>query len=134
MLCSREEGYPRSSPLLPTASDERLGPEAWEQGPNRILVSCSSSHRTLPETKSTAATEGLAKVGVRAALSFAFAFLKRAWRSGEDSDLCTEVLQEAYEILHGLPVALLFDSTSVSSVWLDVVDRSMLFLSEVCRG
>ena len=71
---------------------------------------------------------------MRAALSFAFAFLKRAWRSREDSDLCTEVLQEAYEILHGLLVALLFDSTSVSSVWLDVVDRSMLFLSEVCRG
>ena len=37
------------------------------------------------------ATSGLAKVGARAALSFAFAFLKRAWRSGEDSDLCTEV-------------------------------------------
>ena len=71
---------------------------------------------------------------MRAALSFAFAFLKRAWRSGEDSDLCTEVLQEAYEILHELPVALLFDSTSVSNVWLDVVDRSMLFLSDVCQG
>lgn len=91
-------------------------------------------HRTPPEIKSSAATEGLAKVGARAALSFAFAFLKRAWRSGEDSDLCSEVLQEAYEILRGLPVALLFDSTSVSSIWLDVVDRSVLFLAEVCRG
>ena len=30
------------------------------------------------------ATLGLARVGSRAALSFAFAFLRRAWRSGED--------------------------------------------------
>jgi len=87
-----------------------------------------------PKSRAVPATEGLAKVGARAALSFAFAFLKRAWRSGEDSDLCSEVLQEAYEILRGLPVALLFDSTSVSSIWLDVVDRSVLFLAEVCRG
>ena len=39
------------------------------------------------------ATLGLARVGSRAALNFAFAFLRRAWRSGEDSDLCTELLQ-----------------------------------------
>lgn len=38
-------------------------------------------------------TLGLARVGSRAALNFAFAFLRRAWRSGEDSDLCTELLQ-----------------------------------------
>ena len=30
------------------------------------------------------ATLGLARVGSRTALSFAFAFLRRAWRSGED--------------------------------------------------
>lgn len=39
------------------------------------------------------ATLGLARVGSRAALNFAFAFLRRAWRSGEDADLCTELLQ-----------------------------------------
>ncbi|KAK0062235.1 E3 ubiquitin-protein ligase HERC2 [Biomphalaria pfeifferi] len=39
------------------------------------------------------ATYGLARVGSRAALSFAFAFLRRAWRSGEDADLCGELLQ-----------------------------------------
>lgn len=77
---------------------------------------------------------GLAKVGARTALSFAFAFLKRAWRSGEDRDLCSDVLHEALDILQELPVALLFDSSSVSEVWLDVVDRTMKFLSEVCRG
>ena len=80
------------------------------------------------------ATSGLARVGARAALSFAFAFLKRAWRSGEDSDLCTEVLQEALGILQEMPVALMFDSAAVSEVWLDVVDRTMKFLTDVCRG
>lgn len=37
--------------------------------------------------------QGLARLGSRAALSFAFAFLRRAWRNGEDSDLCTDLLQ-----------------------------------------
>ena len=50
------------------------------------------------------ATVGLARVGSRAALSFAFAFLRRAWRSGEDADLCSELLQ----------VAILDDVHSVS--------------------
>ena len=86
------------------------------------------------ESPSNIATSGLAKVGARAALSFAFAFLKRAWRSGEDSDLCTEVLQEALGILQEMPVALLFDTEVVSGVWIDVVDRTMKFLTDVCRG
>lgn len=72
-------------------------------------------------------------MGARAALSFAFAFLRRAWRSGEDSDLCTEVLGEALEILQGLSVALLFDATAISPVWLEVVDRTMRFLMDVQR-
>lgn len=86
------------------------------------------------ESPGNLATWGLAKVGARAALSFAFAFLKRAWRSGEDSDLCTDVLQEALGILQELPVCLLFDTGAVSEVWIDVVDRAMKFLTDVCRG
>lgn len=85
------------------------------------------------ETDSNA-TEGLAKVGARTALSFAFAFLKRAWRSGEDSDLCTEVLQQSLEVLQELPIPSLFNGPSVSNVWLEVVDRSMEFLKTVCLG
>ena len=41
----------------------------------------------------TTAAQGLARLGSRTALSFAFAFLRRAWRSGEDSDLCSDLLQ-----------------------------------------
>ena len=77
---------------------------------------------------------GLAHVGSRAALSFAFAFLRRAWRSGEDADLCTELLQESLEALQALPEALLFDESSVSSVWLEVVERASKFLRSVVDG
>ncbi|MGH0142689.1 UNVERIFIED_CONTAM: hypothetical protein FKN15_076572 [Acipenser sinensis] len=72
--------------------------------------------------------EGLARVGSRAALSFAFAFLRRAWRSGEDADLCSELLQESLDALRALPEASLFDEGTVSSVWLEVVERATKFL------
>ncbi len=45
---------------------------------------------------------GLARVGSRAALSFAFAFLRRAWRSGEDADLCSELLLESLDALRSV--------------------------------
>lgn len=43
----------------------------------------------------------LARVGARAALNFSFAFLRRAWRSGEDTDLCSELLTDALAALQG---------------------------------
>lgn len=109
-------------------------------------------------------------MGSRAALSFAFAFLRRAWRSGEkvcsrgsssvdqeirpihvgggggspavpltfsvvssgdDADLCSELLQESLDALRALPEATLFDEGSVSSVWLEVVERATKFLRSV---
>ncbi|XP_054256531.1 E3 ubiquitin-protein ligase HERC2 isoform X4 [Indicator indicator] len=78
--------------------------------------------------------EGLARVGSRAALSFAFAFLRRAWRSGEDADLCSELLQESLDALRALPEASLFDEGTVSSVWLEVVERATKFLRSVVTG
>ncbi|XP_048453850.1 E3 ubiquitin-protein ligase HERC2 [Rhincodon typus] len=78
--------------------------------------------------------EGLARVGSRAALSFAFAFLRRAWRSGEDADLCSELLQESLDALRSLPEASLFDEGTVSSVWLEVVERATKFLRSVVTG
>ena len=59
---------------------------------------------------------GLARVGSRAALSFAFAFLRRAWRSGEDQDLCSDLLTESLEALQALPEASLFHTEAVSKV------------------
>ncbi|KAK3907967.1 E3 ubiquitin-protein ligase HERC2 [Frankliniella fusca] len=80
------------------------------------------------------ASTSLARVGSRAALNFSFAFLRRAWRSGEDADLCSELLQESLEALQSLPEATLFDESAVSPVWLEVVDRSARFLRQVVLG
>ncbi|XP_019851476.1 PREDICTED: E3 ubiquitin-protein ligase HERC2-like [Amphimedon queenslandica] len=79
-------------------------------------------------------TEGLARLGAKTALSFAFAFLRRAWRSGEDKDLCSEVLQQALDILYEVPVPSLFNSSDISNVWLETVDQCMSFLKSVCCG
>ena len=83
--------------------------------------STEQSARTAPGSKrppeaSEQAAAGLARVGSRAALSFAFAFLRRAWRSGEDQDLCSELLAEALEALQALPEASLFHTEAVSKV------------------
>lgn len=57
-------------------------------------------------------TLGLARVGSRAALNFAFAFLRRAWRSGEDSDLCTELLQASdINLMNDKCILLIFINT-----------------------
>lgn len=82
------------------------------------------------------ATFGLARVGTRAALNFSFAFLRRAWRSGEDAELqlCSELLSEALEAMQSLPEASLFDSTQVSSLWLEVLERSIKFLRQVVNN
>lgn len=76
----------------------------------------------------------LARVGSRAALNFSFAFLRRAWRLGEDIDLCSELLNESLEALQMLPVATLFEQNDVSPVWLEVVERSSKFLMQVVTG
>lgn len=77
---------------------------------------------------------GLARVGSRAALNFSFAFLRRAWRLGEDTDLCSELLQESLEAMRLLPVATMFDETKVSAVWLEIVEKSIKFLRQVVTG
>ena len=79
-------------------------------------------------------TSGLARVGSRAALSFAFAFLRRAWRSGEDADLCNELLLEALDALRSLPEGSLYAEHSVSNIWMEVVNRASKFLRNVVHG
>ena len=98
----------------------------------------TSNQSTRAQKTATAPSEkaalGLARVGSRAALSFAFAFLRRAWRSGEDQDLCSELLTESLEALQALPEASLFNTEDVSKVWLEVVERSAKFLHQVVVG
>ena len=102
------------------------------------MASCTGSSSKKPKESSkigsTSGPNGLAHLGSRAALSFAFAFLRRAWRSGEDSDLCTDLLQETLDALTMLSPASLFDESSVSTVWLEVVERTSKFLRSVVMG
>ncbi|XP_017138352.1 probable E3 ubiquitin-protein ligase HERC2 [Drosophila miranda] len=77
---------------------------------------------------------GLARVATRAALNFSFAFLRRAWRSGEDTEMCSELLSEALESLQELPEATLFESAEVSPLWMEVMERSIKFLRLVALG
>lgn len=95
---------------------------------------CNVYLNQLHYSSSYSNTDGLALLGARTALSFAFSFLRRAWRSGEDKDLCTEVLQQALDILQDMPMPMLFDLSNVSNVWLETVDQCMKFLSSVCCG
>ncbi|XP_052902276.1 probable E3 ubiquitin-protein ligase HERC2 [Anopheles moucheti] len=95
----------------------------------------SSLDRTAGTVKdSDKATFGLARVGTRAALNFSFAFLRRAWRSGEDVELCSELLSEALEALQSLPEASLFDTSQMSTLWIEVVEKSIKFLRQVVLG
>lgn len=48
--------------------------------------------------------------------------------AGDDADLCSELLQESLDALRALPEATLFDEGTVSSVWLEVVERATKFL------
>lgn len=76
----------------------------------------SSQELRSPVRESERATLGLARVCTRAALNFSFFFLRRAWRSGEDTEMCSELLCEALESLQDLPEALLFDTSQVSGI------------------
>lgn len=76
----------------------------------------------------------MARVGTRAALNFSFAFLRRAWKSGEDTELCSELLGEALDALQTLPEASLFDTSNMSSIWIEAVEKSIKFLRQVALG
>ena len=110
-------------PPLPTAQREQ------KTSRSRRLHS-----RNVLSANSGGATEGLARLGSRAALSFAFAFLRRAWRSGEDGDLCTDLLEESLDALLTLPEASMFHAESLSPVWTEVVERTTRFLRAVVTG
>lgn len=81
--------------------------------------------------KAGKATQGLARIGTRAALNFSFAFLRRAWKTGEDTEMCSELLQDSLEALQTLDVGSLFDTTNISSLWIEAVEKSSKFLRQV---
>jgi E3 ubiquitin-protein ligase HERC2 len=118
----------------------RMKPEIPEQIPknqeNTVIQTIEKSTKFLDSSlkDSDKATLGLARVGTRAALNFSFAFLRRAWRSGEDTEMCSELLQDSLDALQSLAEGSLFDMTNMSSLWIEAVEKSIKFLRQVVLG
>lgn len=86
-------------------------------------------------------TLGLARVGARAALRLALSLVRRAWRCGEDADVCSALLRDALDAVRALPDAALFAGADImhpiprsQKIWAEVVDSAAKFLHEVVIG
>ncbi|XP_041973907.1 probable E3 ubiquitin-protein ligase HERC2 [Aricia agestis] len=88
---------------------------------------------------------GLARVGARAALRLALSLVRRAWRCGEDADVCSALLRDALDAVRALPDAALYAGTGQCNVpayqaprsqkiWAEVVDSAAKFLHQVVAG
>ncbi|XP_048005438.1 probable E3 ubiquitin-protein ligase HERC2 [Leguminivora glycinivorella] len=83
---------------------------------------------------------GLARVGARAALRLALSLVRRAWRCGEDADVCSALLRDALEAVRALPDAALFAGAGADpaqqvprsqKIWAEVVGSAAEFLHQV---
>ncbi|KAF7995498.1 hypothetical protein HCN44_006605 [Aphidius gifuensis] len=125
----------KSATVVNSISTSSKAQASSSTSPPSSASSSSLTNKTSKITKTNnEAAVGLAKVGTRAALNFSFAYLRRAWRSGEDIEFCSEILTESLETLQSLPEATLFEENSVSQVWLEVVDKSTKFLRQIVTG
>ncbi|CAH2068345.1 unnamed protein product, partial [Iphiclides podalirius] len=85
---------------------------------------------------------GLARVGARAALRLALSLVRRAWRCGEDADVCSALLRDALDAVRALPDAALYAGGGVGvtqaprsqKIWAEVVDSAAKFLNQVVAG
>lgn len=84
---------------------------------------------------------GLARVGARAALRLALSLVRRAWRCGEDADVCSALLRDALDAVRALPDAALFAGAGAANqaprsqkIWAEVVDSAAKFLHQVVTG
>ncbi|XP_045542472.1 probable E3 ubiquitin-protein ligase HERC2 [Papilio machaon] len=85
---------------------------------------------------------GLARVGARAALRLALSLVRRAWRCGEDADVCSALLRDALDAVRALPDAALYAGAGLGvtqaprsqKIWAEVVDSAAKFLHQVVVG
>lgn len=74
-----------------------------EEGGREEKAVCiaDQSATVIPKSGTESSTvSGLARMGSRAALSFAFAFLRRAWRSGKKGALCRRFFDTPKDTRH----------------------------------
>ncbi|CAH2243797.1 jg12710 [Pararge aegeria aegeria] len=87
----------------------------------------------------------LARVGARAALRLALSLVRRAWRCGEEADVCSALLRDALDAVRGLPEAALYAGSGQlnsiaqqaprsQKIWAEVVDSAAKFLHQVVAG
>ena len=89
------------------------------------------SHEEENSTNCNCLANNLTKIGLKTALNFAFAFLQRSWKTGEDTDSCQFLLSELFESIQSLPIASLFDYQQLPSLWLDTITRVETFLKKI---
>ncbi|KAJ2946601.1 hypothetical protein O0L34_g12657 [Tuta absoluta] len=94
-----------------------------------------------PSTDDAESALGLARVGARAALRLALSLVRRAWRCGEDADVCSALLRDALDAVRALPDAALFSGAGTAQqaprsqkIWAEVVDSAAKFLHQVVAG
>lgn len=75
-----------------------------------------------------------AKIGTQTVLNFSFGFLVSTWRSGNNSDLCTQMLKDSLEALQCVPNDFLVNISNLPIFWLETLERSSKFLFQVVIG
>ncbi|GBP72265.1 E3 ubiquitin-protein ligase HERC2 [Eumeta japonica] len=111
-------------------------------GLNKTVDLCSDKEEdTEDATEDSESALGLARVGARAALRLALSLVRRAWRCGEDADVCSALLRDALDAVRALPDAALFAGADVvhpvprsQKIWAEVVDSAAKFLHQVVTG
>ena len=78
----------------PPAQPEVVVPKAAAPPPPSLSTDMALTPAPAP-LPPTLVSDGFARIGARTALSFAFAFLRQAWRTEDDSGLCEQVTNSA---------------------------------------
>ncbi|XP_049884481.1 probable E3 ubiquitin-protein ligase HERC2 isoform X2 [Pectinophora gossypiella] len=106
-----------------------------------IELSTESQEDSEEPTDDSESALGLARVGARAALRLALSLVRRAWRCGEDADVCSALLRDALDAVRALPDAALFAGAGAAQqaprsqkIWAEVVDSAAKFLHQVVAG
>ncbi|XP_060835591.1 E3 ubiquitin-protein ligase HERC2 isoform X3 [Rhopalosiphum padi] len=96
--------------------------------------SCKNSIKIKNNTNDEEKMSLFAKIGTQTALNFSFGFLVSTWRSGNNSDLCTQMLKDSLEALQCIPEDFLVDESNVPTFWIETLERSSKFLFHVVNG
>ncbi|KAJ0180993.1 hypothetical protein K1T71_003078 [Dendrolimus kikuchii] len=105
--------------------------------PDELASECQEDSEEQTDDSESALT----RVGARAALRLALSLVRRAWRCGEDADVCSALLRDALDAVRALPDAALFAGAGTAhqaprsqKIWAEVVDSAAKFLHQVVAG